>query len=139
MPEPGAAQAKVGFASSVTAGSAMLQQVKKTFQPEFLNRLSAIVVFNEMDRKMASLILDKKLRELEAKLKAKNVALKLDEATREKLLSEGFSKEYGAREIDRVIDRTLKPILMREILFGNLKNGGTAEILLSSDGALSIR
>lgn len=134
-----AAQAKVGFASSVTAGSAMLQQVKKTFQPEFLNRLSAIVVFNDMDRKMASLILDKKLRELEAKLKAKNVALKLDEAAREKLLSEGFSKEYGAREIDRVIDRTLKPILMREILFGHLKNGGTAEILLSSDGALSIR
>lgn len=129
-----AAQAKVGFASSVTAGNAMLKQVKKTFQPEFLNRLSAIVVFNEIDRKMASLILDKKLRILENKLKAKGVSLSLSDEAKEYLLREGFSVEYGAREIDRIIDRSLKPILMKEILFGNLKNGGAAEISLSPDG-----
>ncbi len=129
-----AAQAKVGFASSVTAGNAMLKQVKKTFQPEFLNRLSAIVVFNEIDRKMASLILDKKLKILENKLKAKNVSLSLSDEAKDYLLREGFSKEYGAREIDRVIDRTLKPILMKEILFGSLKNGGYARIALSSEG-----
>ncbi len=129
-----AAQAKVGFASSVTAGSAMLKQVKKTFQPEFLNRLSGIVVFNEIDRRMASLILDKKLRNLEAKLKAKNISLSLSAEAKDYLLNEGFSKEYGAREIDRVIDRTLKPILMKDILFGHLKNGGVAEIVLTPDG-----
>lgn len=133
-----AAQAKVGFASSVTAGNAMLQQVKKTFQPEFLNRLSSIVVFNEIDRKMASLILDKKLRMLESKLKAKNVSLSLSDEAKEYLLREGFSKEYGAREIDRVIDRTLKPILMKSILFGNLKNGGVAEISLSHEEILTL-
>lgn len=133
-----AAQAKVGFASSVTAGSAMLKQVKKTFQPEFINRLSAIVVFNEIDRKMASLILDKKLRILEGKLKSKNVSLSLSEEAKEYLLREGFSKEYGAREIDRVIDRTLKPILMKSILFGNLKNGGNAQISLSLEGVLTL-
>lgn len=129
-----ASQAKVGFASSVTAGSAMLKQVKKTFQPEFLNRLSSIVVFNEIDQKMAALILAKKLRNLEEKLKSKNVSLKLSDEAKEFLLKEGFSKEYGAREIDRVIDRALKPILMKAILFGHLKDGGVAEITLSSEG-----
>lgn len=134
-----AAQAKVGFASSVTAGSAMLKQVKKTFQPEFLNRLSAIVVFNEIDKKMASLILDKKLRILEDKLKAKNVSLSLSDEAKEYLLREGFSKEYGAREIDRVIDRTLKPILMKEILFGTLKNGGNAQISYTPEEILILK
>ncbi len=130
-------QAKVGFASNVTSGSAMMKQVKKTFQPEFINRLSAIVVFNELDRRMASLILDKKLRELDNKLKAKNVTLILSEPAREWLLNEGFSQKFGGREVDRVLARTLKPILMKAILFGSLKGGGTAEIVIS-DSKLKI-
>ena len=63
-----ARQASIGFNSQVTAGEAMLKQVKKTFKPEFINRLSARVVFHDMDRPMASLILDKKLGELGSKL-----------------------------------------------------------------------
>lgn len=132
-------QAKVGFASSVTAGGAMMKQVKKTFQPEFINRLSAIVVFNELDRKMASLILDKKLKELEKKLEAKNVTMSLSDEAREVLLSEGFSRKYGAREIDRVINKTLKPLLMRAILFGSLKDGGNVEISTTVDGKLLLK
>lgn len=131
-----ASQANVGFGSSVSAGNAMMKQVKKTFQPEFLNRLSATVVFNDMDRHMASLILDKKLRGLEDKLKGKNVTLRLSDEAREHLLASGFSKEYGAREMDRVIAHELKPILMREILFGRLKEGGEAVVKLSSEDKL---
>ncbi len=117
-------QASVGFASSMTAGRAMLAQVKKTFKPEFINRLSSIVVFNDMDRKMAGMILDKKLRELQEMLDAKQVTLKLGAHAREQLLKEGYSQEYGAREMDRVIHNRLKTRLMREILFGSLKQGG---------------
>ena len=117
-------QASVGFASTVTAGSAMLKQVKKTFKPEFINRLSSIVVFNDMDRTMAGMILDKKLRELQVMLNAKNVTLKLGEQAREQLLQEGYSHEYGAREMDRVIHHRLKSRLVKEILFGSLKQGG---------------
>ncbi|MBQ4006942.1 MAG: AAA family ATPase, partial [Muribaculaceae bacterium] len=111
-----AAQASVGFASTVTTGSAMLKQVKKTFKPEFINRLSGIVVFNDMDRNMASLILDKKLRELSTMLKAKKVTMKLSKDAHEHLLRQGYSKEFGAREMDRVILQQLKTLLMREIL-----------------------
>ena len=53
------------------------------------------------------------------------------------LLKEGFTAEYGAREMDRVIAQQLKPLLMREILFGSLKNGGDITIELK-DGSLSI-
>ena len=134
-----ASQANVGFGSTVSAGSAMMKQVKKTFQPEFLNRLSATVMFNDMDRHMASLILDKKLRGLEDKLRSKNVTLSLSEEAREHLLAAGFSKEYGAREMDRVIGNELKPILMREILFGKLKEGGEAVVGLSTDNKLELR
>ena len=122
-----ASQASVGFASSATKGSAMMKQVKKTFKPEFLNRLSGAVVFNDMDRTMATLILRKKLRELEDKLKAKGVVMELSEEAFDHLLNKGFTAEYGAREMDRVIQQQLKPLLMREILFGSLKNGGMAK------------
>ncbi len=121
-------QSSVGFASTVTAGQAMLKQVKKTFKPEFINRLSSIVVFNDMDRTMAGLILDKKLRELNAMLSAKGVTLTLGERAHEQLLREGYSQEYGAREMDRVIHARLKTRLVREILFGSLKQGGEIKI-----------
>ncbi len=130
-----AAQANVGFASNMSAGAAMMKQVKKTFQPEFINRLSATVIFNDMDRKMASSILDRKLRLLGDKLKVKNISLHLSEEAREYLLAEGYSREYGAREMERIISSKLKPLLMREILFGGLKEGGEAEAKLV-DGKL---
>lgn len=128
-----ASQASVGFASTATAGSAMLKQVKQTFKPEFINRLNEIVVFNDMDEQMAKLILGKKLRELNAKLAAKSVSITLTDEAHQHLLKSGYSKEYGAREMDRVIQQQLKTMLMREILFGKLKKGGEATVDLQND------
>ena len=123
-----ASQASVGFGGGVSRGEAMLSQVKKTFKPEFINRLSDTVVFNDMDKKMAELILDKKLGQLDEKLAAKNVFLDVTDAAREQLLKWGFTKEYGAREMDRVIGNRLKPILMKALLFGKLKKGGKGTV-----------
>ena len=133
-----ASQATVGFVGSLSRGDAMMKQVKKTFKPEFLNRLSGSVVFRDMDRPMATLILQKKLRELDAKLAAKQVTMTLAPEAFDHLLREGFTAEYGAREMDRVIGQQLKPLLMREILFGRLKEGGNIVIGLE-DGRLSVR
>ena len=132
-----ASQASVGFNGHVSRGDAMMKQVKKTFKPEFLNRLSCAVVFHDMDQPMATLILQKKLRELDAKLDAKNVKMTLSTDAFDYLLKEGFTAEYGAREMDRVISQKLKPLLMREILFGSLKNGGNITVDMK-DGCLSI-
>ena len=123
-----ASRANIGFMGSVSRGDAMLGAVKKTFKPEFINRLTDIVVFHDMSRQMASLILDKKLALLQTKLAAKNVTLSLSAEARDLLLTKGFTPEYGARELDRVIGSMLKPLLMKAILFGKLKNGGKAEI-----------
>lgn len=133
-----ASQASMGFASTASAGSAMLKQVKHTFKPEFINRLNEIVVFNDMDEQMAKLILGKKLRELNAKLAAKSVSITLTDEAHQHLLKSGYSKEYGAREMDRVIQQQLKTMLMREILFGKLKKGGEATVDLQN-GTLTIK
>ena len=132
-----ASRASIGFTGSVSRGDAMLTTVKKTFKPEFINRLTDIVVFHDMSRQMASLILDKKLAQLQTKLSAKNVTLHLSAEARELLLTKGFPPEYGARELDRVIGSMLKPLLMREILFGRLKKSGDAVVDVK-DGALRL-
>ena len=132
-----ASQSGIGFAHNVSRGEAMMKQVKKTFKPEFINRLSGTVVFHDMNKHMATLILKKKLRELDGKLAAKKVTMALTEEAFEHLLKEGFIPEYGAREMDRVISQRLKPLLMREILFGSLRNGGEIKIGLK-DGSLSV-
>lgn len=132
-----ASQASIGFNSNVSRGDAMMKQVKKTFKPEFLNRLSGAVVFHDMDKQMATLILQKKLRELDSKLETRQVYMKLSPDAFEYILKEGFTPEYGAREMDRVISQKLKPLLMREILFGSLKKGGNITIDIK-DGSLSV-
>ena len=132
-----ASQASVGFNGNVSRGDAMMKQVRKTFKPEFLNRLSGAVVFRDMDKQMATLILQKKLRELESKLQARHVSMELSSDAFEYILKEGFTPEYGAREMDRVISQKLKPLLMREILFGSLRQGGNITIGMK-DGGLSV-
>ena len=127
----------IGFNHNVSRGEAMMKQVKRVFKPEFINRLSGTVVFHDMDKQMATLILKKKLRELETKLEAKHVKMTLTEDAFDHLLKEGYTQEYGAREMDRVIAQQLKPLLMREILFGNLKQGGTVTVDVK-DGSLAI-
>jgi len=130
-------QASVGFGGSVSAGQAMMEQVKKTFKPEFINRLSGTVIFRDMDIPMASLILDKKLRGLAGKLLAKSITLTVTDEARAQLLKLGYTKQYGAREMDRVITKELNSLLMHEILFGKLKKGGKATINYTTAFTLS--
>ena len=132
-----AAQASIGFGGGVSRGEAMMKQVKKTFKPEFINRLTDIVVFSEMDENMAAQILRKKLSELEAKLQQRKVSFEMTDEAFSCLLKKGFTKEYGAREMDRVIARELKPLFMKEILFGKLKKGGSVTVE-SADGILKL-
>ena len=126
--------ANVGYARKANAGAAMAKEVKKVFAPEFLNRLSSVVVFNDMDEKMAGMILDDKIKKLQARLDARRVTLVIEPEAYSKLLSEGFSPEYGAREIERVLNSRLTPLLMKEILFGGKGEGFTAIITATETG-----
>lgn len=121
-------KASVGFERKVNAGAAMAKEIKNVFAPEFINRLTSVVVFNDMDEKMAGLILDDCIKKLQARLDKKNVRLEIEDDAYGELLKEGFSQEYGAREIERVLNSRLTPLLMREILFGGHKKGFTAVV-----------
>lgn len=134
-----AGQASIGFGGGISKGQAMLTTVKKTFKPEFLNRLSGTVIFNDMDKTMAGMILDKKLRQLSQRLESKHVTFNLSPEAREFLLTKGFNPQYGGREMDRVIQQYLTPLLMDEILFGKLTKGGNTTIECTDDGKLQLQ
>lgn len=115
-------KAGIGFDRKADAGSAMAKEVKNVFAPEFINRLTSVVVFNDMDKGMARMILEDKIKKLQERLDAKNITLDITEDAFEKLLREGFTPEYGARELERVLNARVTPLLMREILFGRKEN-----------------
>ncbi len=115
-------KAGIGFDRKADAGSAMAKEVKNVFAPEFINRLTSVVVFNDMDKGMARMILEDKIRKLQERLDAKDITLDITEDAFEKLLKEGFTPEYGARELERVLNARVTPLLMREILFGRKEN-----------------
>lgn len=126
---------QIGFGDRTVRSDVVMDEVKKTFQPEFRNRLTKIVVFHGMDENMAHLVTGKKLRELSDKLAAKQIAFTVSDEAMEYLQRKGTSREYGAREIERVIAAEVKPLLVDEILFGRLKKGGRCELLMR-DGEL---
>ena len=102
----------------------ILEEVKRLFQPEFRNRLNQIVVFCPVDEKMAESITKKKLTQLSNKLKEKKVEMEVTKKAVDAVKEKGISKEYGAREIERVIAKEVKPLLADPMLFGKLKKGG---------------
>lgn len=133
-----AGQASIGFSGGLSKGEAMMNTVRKIFKPEFINRLSATIVFNDMSSGMAEKILLKKLHILSKRMEEKNAAMTLTDEARQLLLEKGFSEKYGAREMDRVIQQYLTPILMEEILFGKLKDGGEITITRHNDTLMSV-
>lgn len=120
-----ASQASVGFINNSSTGNSMLKEVKKVFKPEFINRLTCITVFNDMTKKMATLIMQKKLQILSKKLALRKITMHLDDNALAYILEHGYSSKYGAREMERTISKELKPLLTHEILYGKLKKGGT--------------
>ncbi|MCQ2536888.1 MAG: AAA family ATPase [Lachnospiraceae bacterium] len=118
----------IGFNLSNPDNDVIMGAVKDTFQPEFRNRLSKIVVFNGMNDKMAERVVDKKLKGLAQQLLVKKTVLTTDDTARKLLKEKGISVEFGAREVDRVIRNEIKPLFVDELLFGKLKKGGTLKL-----------
>lgn len=123
----------IGFMGQDVRADVIMEEVKRIFQPEFRNRLNKIVVFHGMDDTMAGQITEKKLGELQKLLLAKKVELSVDAAAKKLLKRKGISTEFGAREIDRVIQGEVKPLLVDEILFGRLKKGGKCRLAAAED------
>ena len=124
----------IGFGTAGLDKSAITEEVKRIFRPEFRNRLNRIVVFNEMNEDMAHRIAKKKITELAALLKRKNIILTADDAAVGLITKKGISREFGAREADRVIRNEIKPLLVDKILFGELSDGGEVLVTVRDGG-----
>ena len=128
----------IGFNATTVDEGAMMEAVKSTFSPEFRNRLSKIVVFNALSVDMAKLIANKELNNLKTKLAAKGINAKFTDDVVNYIVKKGFTDEYGAREITRVVDNDIKPVFMNEILFGKLAKGGNCTVIYSEKKGFSI-
>lgn len=115
----------LGFGSGDTTPDVIAEEVKRVFQPEFRNRLNKIVVFHSMDEQMGARIAGKKLEELAAMLQQKKVVMTWTREAAALLKEKGTSREFGAREMDRIIQDQIKPLLVDELLFGKLRRGGS--------------
>ncbi len=102
--------------------------LKEFFSPEFLNRLSAVVRFNHLSIEDIEKIVEREIDKLNEQMATKNIKIKLSKKARTYIAKEGYSNVYGAREISRVIDEKIKEALTDEILFGELKDGGTVKV-----------
>ncbi len=128
----------VGFGERKIQGEAINDEVKKVFSPEFRNRLSSIITFNHITEDMALLIVRKELNKLKEAVKEKDIKVSFNRKCIEYIVDKGISAEYGAREISRLIENKIKPLLAQEILFGKLSNGGSCKISLE-EGTFKIK
>lgn len=102
--------------------------LKRTFTPEFRNRLDAIVNFAPLDESVITSVVDKFIIELQAQLDDKNVVIEIDDEARAYLAKKGYDKLMGARPMGRLIQNEIKKVLAEMILFGELVDGGVLQI-----------
>jgi ATP-dependent Clp protease ATP-binding subunit ClpB len=114
----------------------VMEVVRASFRPEFLNRLDEILLFHRLTRAQMSGIVDIQLKRLEALLAERKITLNLDERARNWLADKGYDPVYGARPLKRVIQRELQNPLAGNILAGRIKDGDTVRVSASSLGLL---
>ena len=107
--------------------------LKKFFAPEFRNRLDAVITFNKLGKEIMLKIVGKFLVELKDQVKDKNVKIEITDEALDYLVDKGFDPKMGARPLQRVIDAQIKRKLARELLFGDLKDGGVLIIDVVDD------
>src|SRR5579859_4209023 len=110
----------------------IMDEAKKTFRPEFLNRLDDLVVFRSLTKPDLIQILDLEISKVMQRLKARNIVLQLDEKAKDFLVSRGYDPQYGARPMRRAVERFLEDPLAEEILKGSFHEG--EPISVSADG-----
>ncbi len=116
-----------------------LEVIKRTFRPEFVNRLDAIVEFVSLDKPLLIQVIRKFISELEAQLLKKSISMEVYPEAVEWLFDKGYEPAYGARPFARVIDEHIKRRLVDDILFGKLQNGGKVTVNVDGPTAAELK
>jgi len=125
-------RASIGFTLQNHSTDGM-EALKKTFSPEFRNRLDAIVPFGALSKETIRTVVDKFLVELQVQLDDKKVTLHVDDSARDWFVEHGYSLTMGARPMARLIQDKLKKSLAEAILFGELTDGGEVVVSIEKD------
>ncbi len=113
----------------------ILDETKRVFKPEFLNRLDEIIVFHSLEKSHLLKIVDLEVEKVKVRLKAKEVEIILDNLAHEFVIEKGYDPNYGARPMRRAVERYLEDPLAEEILRGNVKAGAKVRVS-AKDGKL---
>jgi ATP-dependent Clp protease ATP-binding subunit ClpC len=116
----------------------ILDETKRVFKPEFLNRLDEIIVFHSLAKEHLLRIVDLEADKVLARIKAKDVHIELQQSAKEFLIEKGYDPQYGARPMRRAVERFLEDPLAEELLRGNVKAGDKVEVV-AGDGKLSFQ
>jgi ATP-dependent Clp protease ATP-binding subunit ClpC len=114
----------------------LMEEAKKTFKPEFINRLDDIIVFHQLTKIDLMQIVDLEVNKVLARLKAKEVDIELNETAKEFLIEKGYDPMYGARPMRRAVERHVEDPLAEELLRGNVKAGDTV-LVAAADGKVT--
>ena len=114
----------------------ILDETKRVFKPEFLNRLDEIIVFHSLEKSHLMRIVDLEVAKVKARIKAKEIGIMLDTAAHEFVIEKGYDPNYGARPMRRAVERYLEDPLAEELLRGNVKAGDRVEVT-AADGNLT--
>ncbi|MEG1987416.1 MAG: AAA family ATPase [Bacilli bacterium] len=112
--------------------------LKETFRPEFINRIDEIVVFKALTKEVIAKILDKIIKEIESRLKDKNIHLVLTSRAKDYLITEGYDINYGARPLKRLVSRTVETLLAYKLISNDIRMDDTVNIdYLNNDFTIS--
>lgn len=128
------AKGQIGLDSSINLKKQISEEaIKKTFTPEFINRLDHIIYFNSLTRNLIDQVVEKFMSELKLQLAEKKIDLQYDQNVVQFLSEKSYDPVYGARPVKRKIDEYIKSQFVDEMLFGKLKSGGKIFIQVKSD------
>ena len=128
-------RASIGFTHQDHTSDGM-EIIRKSFSPEFRNRLDSVIQFAPLDQMSIKRVVDKLVVELEEKLDSNNVTLELDDDARNWIAERGYDAKMGARPMARIIQEHIKRPLAEELLFGSLLDGGHVRVSVGTDDTL---
>ena len=119
--------------------SKVMDDLRNHFRPEFINRIDEVIVFNPLDKKTISLILDKIIKDIESRLKDLNLKIELTPSARENLINEGYDINFGARPLKRLVSRIIETNLSKLLIADSIKFGQTVIIDYKNDYIFNIK
>ena len=134
----------MGFAPDITKAeeqaaydkmkARVMDALKATFRPEFLNRVDETIVFHALEKEHILSIVDLMMKDLHKRLQEQEISMEVTPEAKEKLVEEGYDPAYGARPLRRTIQRLVEDPLAEDLLQGRYKAGDTVKVDVTKDG-----